>query len=52
MGCTFIVAMTLSFHSPKTTDDVEMSETEQRKTIYLGQQPLHQSRAATSEEIT
>ena len=30
-----------------------MSETEQRKTIYLGQQPLHQSRAATSgEEIT
>ena len=30
-----------------------MSETEQRKTIYLGQQPLHPSKAATSgEEIT
>ena len=30
-----------------------MSETEQRKTIYLGNRPLHQSRAATSgEEIT
>ena len=30
-----------------------MSETEQRKTIYLGQQPLHPSTAATSgEEIT
>ncbi len=54
MGCTFIVAMTLSFTSPKTTDHyVEMSETEPRKTIYLGQQPLHQSRATTSgEEIT
>ena len=37
-----------------TTDHyVEMSETEPRKTIYLGQQPLHQSRATTSgEEIT
>ena len=46
--------MTLSFPSPMTTDHyVEMSETEPRKTIYLGQQPLHQSRATTSgEEIT
>ena len=37
-----------------TTDHyVEMSETEPRKTIYLGQQPLHHSRATTSgEEIT